>query len=327
MEYYRLLHLEAEPFSTSPDPDAFYYSEGHIECLNRLEIAIRLKRGLNIVYGEVGAGKTTLSRLLLRNLDNAQNICPFLILDSHFDSPQEFLATIYALITGAKPSPQQTRRELLEAIKRVLFHQNLNEGKTPVLIIDEGQKMPTHSLEVIRELLNYETNTEKLLQVVLFGQNELLPIINGLENFRDRINEELYIPPLSAAQTKDLIHWRLFVCGGEQAKALFPDAVCTRIYTYTKGHPRKIITLCHKVMITMLLKKQTQATPRMVKESACAFKKPCAPTTPWYDLVSILIVCLCLLVVAITLADENARVITAELLNYAQNTVRNVFLW
>ena len=94
MDYFSILNLSKEPFSNSPDPDYFFQSRQHVGCLQKLELSLRLKRGLNIVIGDVGTGKTTLCRQLLRRFAKDENVATHLILDPYFSSPLEFLKTV-----------------------------------------------------------------------------------------------------------------------------------------------------------------------------------------------------------------------------------------
>ena len=151
MEYFSLLHLNREPFSNSPDPEFFFDSRQHTACLQNLELAIRLRQGLNVVLGEVGTGKTTLCRQLIRRLDDGgEKIALFLILDPEFNTPREFLAHLTALFAIPAMADDATEREIKEALKDYLFAQGVSEERIIVLIIDEGQKLPGFCLETLR---------------------------------------------------------------------------------------------------------------------------------------------------------------------------------
>ena len=158
MDYFKILNLDKEPFSNSPDPDFFYHSRQHHDCLQKLELALRLRRGLNIVIGDVGTGKTTLCRQLIRRFAATDDVETHLILDPSFTTPTEFLMTVYKIFQGVKPSDATNAWQLKEIIKQYLYQQGVDKQKTTVLIIDEGQKIPEFCLELLREFLNYETN-------------------------------------------------------------------------------------------------------------------------------------------------------------------------
>ena len=169
MDYFSILNLSKEPFSNSPDPDFFFQSRQHVDCLQKLELALRLKRGLNVAIGAVGAGKTTLCRTLLKKFSSDRSIESHLILDPSFNSPVAFLKTICAMIVGKEISGDHAHH-YKERIKHRLLQKGVDENKTVILIIDEGQKLPVFCLEILREFLNYETNDFKLLQIVLFAR-------------------------------------------------------------------------------------------------------------------------------------------------------------
>ena len=193
--YLELLNLTREPFSNSPDPDAYYRTPTHEDCLNRLEIAIRLRRGLNVVLGEVGTGKSTLCRCLLRSLNEQSGIDVFLLLDAGFEDADEFVRHLCELFAGQRPPEGVARRECISVIQNRVFDKALEQNRNLVLFIDEGQKLSPAALEVLRELLNFETNTEKLLQIVIFGQPELAQLIEAALHAREH---PACAPPVAA---------------------------------------------------------------------------------------------------------------------------------
>ena len=261
MEYYKLLKLEREPFSNSPDPGLFFKSRQHRKCLQTLEISLRLKRGLNVVCGAVGTGKTTICRQLVRILGLDKQFETHLILDPTFESSSEFLKVVGSMLLGtgvdfSKKSDTQIR----EMIKVALFQKGVKENKTIILIVDEGQKIPTYCLELLRELLNYETNEFKLLQIIIFAQKEFEDVLENYENFTDRINLKFNLGPLSFKDTKQMIEYRVAQSGApESNNKLFSFSGFLAVYMYTGGYPRKIINLCHKIAIEMIIKNITMA--------------------------------------------------------------------
>ena len=252
--------MEKEPFSNSPDPGLFFNSRQHLTALQKLEISIRLRRGLNVITGDVGTGKTTVCRQLIRKMDNDEKIRYFLILDPGFVSSAEFLACILHHFTGVPLSADQHVNELAlkEKIKINLFSAGVDDDVTTVLMIDEGQKLPLYCLETLRELLNYETNDKKLLQIVIFAQKEFEQMISGMENFVDRINFRFTFSPLSFTETRSLIRFRIDQAASSDhfdADELprFTLSGFWAVYRITKGYPRKIINLCHHVLLTMII--------------------------------------------------------------------------
>ena len=155
MTYYKALGLSEEPFSNSPSPELFFNLPGRAEILNLLEVSVRLKRGLNIVLGEVGTGKTTLCRQLLRNLGEDKVFLTLLLLDPYFDTPLEFLRVMYSLLYKRPAPPEHSPWLLKEAVKKGLLHLALERNRIVVLVIDEGQKIQDECLELLREFLNF----------------------------------------------------------------------------------------------------------------------------------------------------------------------------
>jgi len=269
MEYYKLLNFAIEPFSNSPDPRLFYNSRQHLEVLQKLEISIRLKRGLNVVIGDIGTGKTTVSRQLIQELSKDQGIKYHLILDPGFSSVHGFLTYILELLIPENQEKGLDENSLKENIKAHLFTQGIDENINTVLVIDEGQKLSMESLELLRELLNFETNDQKLLQIVIFAQNEFEESLEQVKNFQDRINFRYHLTFLNFKESKGLIQYRMnkSFAQGKQCP-VFTKAAFIAIYWATKGSPRKMVTLCHQVILALITKKRKKASFFLVKSCA-----------------------------------------------------------
>jgi general secretion pathway protein A len=267
VNYYELLGLQNEPFSTTPDPHFFYRSRQHQEALDRLEIALRLRRGLNLIIGDVGSGKTTLARVLLQNFAKEENFLFFLILDPVFRSEYQFLRYLVEMF-GATSSGRSTL-DYRNALEAFLFQAGVEEGKIVVLIIDEGQKLTPSYIETIRTLLNFETNEHKLLQVIILGQLEILPKIRRKRNFMDRINLSYMINPLSLTDTEQMIHFRLEQAGFNGGN-LFTDEAITLIYDHSKGSPRKITLMCHHALELLIMQDRNVVEKSIIQELIAA---------------------------------------------------------
>ncbi|MGA1875056.1 MAG: AAA family ATPase, partial [bacterium] len=250
-----LLNLKKEPFSISPDPNFFYRSKDYEECLQKLELSIRLRRGLNIVLGDVGTGKTTLSRALIQLFQGYEEFRFHLILDPSFNSEYEFLLALVKIFQISIPH-ENTCLAFKEAIRTYLLKEGLEKKRIIVLIIDETQKMDYPFLELLRDFLNFETNEYKLLQLVILGQMEFLEKIQGKKNFMDRINLLYFLKPLSLEDTREMIEFRLKKAGYFFHQPLFGKDAFRRIYYYSQGYPRRIVSLCHHALLLMLIKKK-----------------------------------------------------------------------
>ncbi len=176
MSYYKILGFESEPFSTSPDPNFFYLSKEHDSALTNILIELRLKRGLSVILGDIGTGKTTLSRKLVHELHQRPDFIFYMMLNSHFETESEFLASLFHHfnIETQRDVASMSVPDMMNTIEKFLLQKAINEGKTLTLIIDEAQRVTESTLEVLRIFLNFETNEFKLLQVVLLGQLELV---------------------------------------------------------------------------------------------------------------------------------------------------------
>lgn len=255
MSYYTALGLSSEPFSTSPDPAFFFRSSSHMQALTRLEIAIRLRRGLCLILGEVGTGKTTLARTLLSNIPSDEGFSFHLIADPSFESEHQFLLHLCRAF-GLRASYKSTL-DCREAIEHYLFQTGVTEGRTTVLMVDEGQKLSLDMLEHLRVLLNYETNEFKLLQVVILAQMELLNRVRRIKNFIDRAALKYIINPLSEEETAAMIGFRLRSAGFAGQEPLFLPEAVRAIQRFTQGYPRQIALLCHNALEALVMHDKT----------------------------------------------------------------------
>lgn len=263
MSYYAALNLHKEPFSTSPDPEFLFPSSAHKTALHRLEIAIRLRRGLSLILGDVGTGKTTLSRTLLQTLTEEEGFCFHMILDPTYKSEFQFLSQLVKMFS-VRPLSRSTL-DYKDAIEKYLFQKGVNEGKTTVLLIDEGQKLSAPFLEILRTLLNYETNEYKLLQLVILAQMELLPRLRKIKNFMDRISLKYIINPLDETETKQMIEFRLAQAGFNSGQKLFTDDAARLIFEVTQGYPRRISILCHQALEMLVMENKPMVDRAMIE--------------------------------------------------------------
>lgn len=266
MSYYKILGLEREPFSTSPDPNFFYQSSAHKTALTNILIEIRLRRGLSVILGDIGTGKTTLSRKLFQLLKARENIDFYMILDPTYDSEYLFLLSLVKTLGIEINLTQPTILDFKEKIKAFLFQKGVNEKRTIVLLIDEAQKLNPLSLEVLRILLNYETNEFKLLQLVLLGQMEVLPLLTNTKNLMDRISLKYTLKPFDQHETKEMIQFRIRQAGYFGGERLFLEEAFKQIHEYTKGYPRRIAMLCHRALKNLVLRNKSAVDGEIIKE-------------------------------------------------------------
>ena len=278
MDYFSILNLNREPFSNSPDPDYFYHSRQHLDCLQKLELSLHLRRGLNVIIGEVGTGKTTLCRQLIRRFSQRKEMETHLILDPLFKDSGDFLATVVKLLSGKKMPEGTTDWQAKEFIKHSLFRKGVDQKKITVLIVDEGQKIPAFCLELLREFLNYETNEYKLLQIVIFAQKEFEAVIRQHPNFGDRINLYHHLKALRFRDTSMMIRYRLEKSSTTPQKLdLFTLPALFAIYQTTAGYPRKIINLCHQCILAMIIQNKSKVGYLLARRCATRVFTPGRP--------------------------------------------------
>jgi general secretion pathway protein A len=265
MSYFKILGFEKEPFSTSPDPDFLYLAKDHDTALANILIELRLKRGLSVILGDVGTGKTSLSRKLIQELNTRDDFIFHMVLDPSFDDEKTFL-TYLARNFGISIEQCATITALKEALEKFLFEKGVIQGNTTALIVDEAQKLTDAALETLRVLLNYETNEFKLLQLVLLGQLELHSKIVAIPNFLDRISFKYTLNPLSREETKEMIEFRIRKAGYASSMHLFLREAIDQIYAYTKGYPRKITLLCHRALKELILRNRHVVDSRLITD-------------------------------------------------------------
>ncbi|MBU1999009.1 MAG: AAA family ATPase [Candidatus Omnitrophota bacterium] len=269
MSYFKILGFDKEPFSTSPDPDFFFLSKEHERAMTNILIELRLRRGLSVILGDVGTGKTTLSRKLIQELTGREDFIFHIILDPSFENEGFFWLSLAKNLEINDPIVNLEQPNILglkEAVERFLFQKGVTENKIVAIVVDEAQKLSESSLEVLRVLLNYETNTFKLLQLVLLGQLELYSKIVNMSNFFDRISFKYTFNPFDLDETREMIEFRIRKAGYKANMHIFLEEAVKEIYQYSKGYPRQITMLCHKALKNLVLRNKFVVDESVVKE-------------------------------------------------------------
>jgi general secretion pathway protein A len=241
-EFYGLKEL---PFALTPDPRFIYFTPSHTEVMANLHYGIESGKGLVVVTGEVGTGKTTILRWMMQRLD--RTVLVAYIFNPRLSVP-EFYQHIAALLEIQK---WETKSELLMELGRCLESRHAR-GLRTVLIIDEAQGLSLHVLEEIRLLSNFESDTAKQLQIVLTGQPELREVLNNpdLRQLKQRIALRCVIKPLpNAEETERYITSRLLVAGAEVTNIFSPDAI-DYIFRCSEGIPRTVNNLCDNALLS-----------------------------------------------------------------------------
>lgn len=258
MSYFHIWGLNEEPFSTSPDPKYLYLTPKHRLALTQLEIGIRLRKGLSVILGPIGSGKTTLSRALCLKFDDHDSTDFYYIFDPAFRSEFDFLHSLARIFNIHKVGRSASACKI--AIQNFLFDQAQTHQRTVVLVIDEAQKLSLDNLESLRTLLNYESNQFKFLQLVLLGQPELYPKIFQMPNFMDRIFFKLALEPLTVEQVQEFVYFRLSKAGSNQPSTIIDSKSIYYLWEISGGLPRKITHLCHLSMSRAIAMDQNNIT-------------------------------------------------------------------
>lgn len=264
MDYLEYYKLSEHPFSNVVDSRFYYSSNQHSEALLRLKYAIDTSKGLAVVIGNIGAGKTTLARKMLEELDEEHYEAALLVI-IHSSVSSEWLFKKFALQLGVKNVPDN-KLELLGEIYRRLQQIN-EEGKKAVVLMDEVQMLNSKEImEEFRGLLNMETSEGKLVNFVFFGLPDMDQVLSLDEPLKQRIAVRVKLTAYSEENTRDYIRHRMEVAGCQHD--IFTTEAIKLIYNYSKGSPRLINTICDNALLEGFLFKETEIHEATVKAVA-----------------------------------------------------------
>ncbi|WP_165793499.1 XrtA/PEP-CTERM system-associated ATPase [Hyphococcus luteus] len=257
-EYFRLTDA---PFRLNPDPRFFYGSRSHNKAMAYLHYGLKQAEGFIVITGPVGAGKSMVIGHLLDQL-NASNVVAANLLTSNIE-PQDLVSQI---LSAFRIEPEgEGRAGEIEAFEDYLFDQ-LNRGRRVLLIIDEAQNLPFKTLEELRMLSNIDYEGTPLFQVFLVGQPEFRAIMEApnMEQLRQRVIASYHLEPLTEEETRDYILHRLAVAGWREDPA-FTKGAFKAIHEQTHGLPRRINTLCNRLMLYCSLEEAHEVTAKVVE--------------------------------------------------------------
>jgi len=245
-EYY---HFKENPFSITADPDFFFSSKRHNEAFSHLIYGIKQRKGIVVITGEIGTGKTTLCRTLLNRLD--ANIKTAFILNPDFSDLQ--LLQLILRDLGIKTN-SKNKFDLINTLNEFLI-QETTLGNNVVLIIDEAQNLGVRQLEQVRLLSNLETEKEKLLQIILIGQPELTDKLKltELRQLNQRVAVRYHIMPLDGDEVREYIQHRVEI--GQDDDADYPSLLnftneaIEAIFDISGGTPRMINIICDRALL------------------------------------------------------------------------------
>ena len=284
--------LVRDPFLDTADPSFFYDTMPGAHGRHRLVECLQSGRGLAVLVGAIGAGKTTLFNAAASELYADERNLVGLILDPTFADEAELLASI-ADCFGFELEPDVSLRNMKDSLKRSLFE--AASRRQPILLIDEAQLLPESMLETLRSLLNYQLDDRKLLAVALSGQMELADAIVRRPNFCDRVALWLELAPLRESESTGLIEHRLRQAGYAGGRSPFDDDALHALWLRSKGVPRRLITLAREALEVTAERAQRVVTladvnaalarivPAATSPMPVAARASAVPAHPWWQ--------------------------------------------
>lgn len=250
--------LREKPFSILPDPDLIFWGQNHRFAFAMLEFGVMNSAGFTVVTGEVGCGKTTLVRYLLRRLDDHVTACVI----SNTPRPQDgflpwLMMSLDLPFEGAYPS-------LFKQFQKFLMDQSA-EGRRTIVIVDEAQNLGMEALEELRMLSNLNTEKRQVLQIILVGQPQLREMLRApqLLQFAQRISSDFHLKPMNIDEVTEYINFRLKSVGA--SAQLFADDACKMIGEVSRGVPRTINVLCDTALVYGYASQNEQITAEIVE--------------------------------------------------------------
>jgi general secretion pathway protein A len=258
--YQDFFGFSEKPFDLTPDPKYLYLSAKHKEVLAHLVYGLQENNGFLKIIGEVGTGKTMICRSFLRELKTDFNIA---YIFNPAINELELLQTINSEL--GLPGKSKSRKKLIDLLNTFLLQERA-KGHRVVVIIDEAQDLQPNVMEQLRLLSNLETDTEKLIQIVLIGQPELDKVLakDGLRQLRQRITIQWELLPLNLEETRGYIQHRLNVALGK-GKVRFSRQAVETVFRYSHGIPRMINVICDRTLLIAYTESTKKIIPQIVK--------------------------------------------------------------
>ncbi|MGH8181996.1 MAG: ExeA family protein, partial [Steroidobacteraceae bacterium] len=287
--YLAFFGLNEKPFSITPDPRYLYLSERHAEAMAHLLYGVNEAGGFVQLTGEVGTGKTTIVRSLLAQAPKNAEIA--LILNPRMTAPEFLLTICEELGIGVPDSATESLKDLVDILSQYLLRAHAG-GRRVVVVVDEAQNLAPEVLEQVRLLTNLETNTRKLLQIILIGQPELRELLarNELRQLAQRITGRYHLNPLSPEETTAYVRHRLRVAGA--TADIFNRFALEEIYRLSGGVPRVINVICDRALLGGYSLDRHRITGPLVRNAASEVfgKRFTPPWLPWAGTAAVAVI-------------------------------------
>lgn len=271
MNYLEFFGLQEDPFRMTPDRNYYFPTKGHAALREVIRYGLQGDEGFIIVIGEIGTGKTLMLRLMMDDLPDRFETA--VILSPHL-SRQELLLAIFQDIGLPVPTGNTASLDSLLRILNDHLYALTQEGKKLLIVIDEAQNLPDESLEQLRLLSNFETDTQKLLQIVLFGQPELRDKLaqTNMRQLIQRVSIMETLAPLSKQEMVSYILHRFKKSGVYGMPRSF--STTNLIWRFSKGYPRLINKIMSRALLVAYAEKETRISRKIVREAIASFNTP-----------------------------------------------------
>jgi general secretion pathway protein A len=266
LPYLKFYGLVEEPFSTVPSPRYVFLTEIHSTALEKTSYVVGARKGLAAVFGDTGTGKSSLARLLHQKFLD-QGFISVLLTNPNYPTPNSLLRTIVQEFGTGRSD--RSFKGLLDIFKSFLIEQAMEQEKTVVLIVDEAQTLGFPQLELIRQILNVESNSQKLIQMVLFAQDEMRTKLAHARarNLRSRIVLASTLERLTPDQMADTIQFRWNVASGGGQHPFTPEAL-QALWEHSAGIPREATILADNALLLGFFGQQTHIDRDLVDKAA-----------------------------------------------------------
>lgn len=262
--YQKHFNLVEMPFEIAPNPRFLFMTPQHREAIGKCEYIIRQRGGLVVIYGEIGMGKTTIARRLY---DSLRDDSKYKVAQLFTPAVKTETAFLRAIMEEFGAPLKRSYALSLRAFQEFIL-KSRKEGKNLVLIVDEAQKLNNRTMDVLHTLLNFESNTEKFLQIVLIGQMELATNIDKIPAVKSRVAAFAPLANLNSDDTNEMIGFRWNTASSARSSHPFNNDALQAIFKHSKGLPRGINQLCHESLLRAYAAGVSVVDGNMVEDAA-----------------------------------------------------------